>query len=76
MNWTFRYVLKYMKFHLMKVPVNKSSSCFDYYYSGALSPGQSAQQFKIQYHFGVFDLAIGLGKWYDDIASQALRCIC
>ena len=35
--------------------LNKQSSCSGNYKSGAFVPGQSAQQFKIQSHFGIFD---------------------
>ena len=37
---------------------------------------QSEQQFKIQSHFVIFDPVIGEGKWYDDTASHAIKCIC
>ena len=44
----------------------KRSRCsYDSKY-GALIPGKSGQQFKIQYHFGIFDTVIGEGQWYDD----------
>ena len=37
--------------------------------------GQSEQQFKIQYHFCIFDPVIGEEQLYDDASSQALKCI-
>ena len=43
---------------------------------GAFFPRQSEQQFKIQFRFRIFDTVIGEGKWYDEAASQALKCIC
>ena len=44
--------------------------------SGALIPVHSAQQLKINSHFGVFDTKFGERQLYDDVASHALICMC
>ena len=49
--------------------------CFDDSKNVVFVIGQSGQQFKIQSHFGSFDPVIGEKQWYDDDASQALKCI-
>ena len=55
---------------------NKQSSCsVDYKYREFIF-GQPEKQFKIQSHFGIFDPVIGEVQWYDDSASQYLKCIC
>ena len=53
----------------------KLSSCSDYYKNWSFIIGQSEQQFKIQFHFGIFDPVIGEEQLYDAAASQALKCI-
>ena len=59
----------------MKESRNKWLSYFEYYKSGAFIPGQSEQQLKIQFHFLRFNPVVGEGKWYDDAASQVLKCM-
>ena len=54
----------------------KLSSCYDDSKYGALIIGQSEKQFKIQYHFGIFDTLIGGVQWYKDAESLDLKCIC
>ena len=61
---------------LWREPGNKRLSCFDDYKSDAFIPVQSAQHFKIQSHFGIYDPEIGEGWWYDDAAAQAIERIC
>ena len=51
-------------------------SCSDDSKNGAFIIGQSEQQLKIQSHFGIFDSVIGVDQLYDDVLSQALKCIC
>ena len=60
---------------LWREAVNKRSSFSDDSKAGAFVPVKSAQQFKIQSHFGIFDLEIGVGQLYDDAESQAFRCM-
>ena len=49
-----------------------------YYYSKyrAFILGKSEQQFKIQSCFGILDAVNLKGQRYDDVLSQALKCIC
>ena len=54
----------------------KKSSCYDDSKYGAFILGQSEQQLKIQFRFGIFDTVIGYGKLYDDVESHALKYIC
>ena len=51
------------------------SSCFDDSKYGEFIPRQSEQQFKIQSYSGIFNHIIDEGQWYDDTASQALKCM-
>ena len=61
---------------LQSEPGNKPSGYFDSFKQGAFVLGQSAQQFKIQSHFGIFDTKIGQGQFSDDTASQTRKCMC
>ena len=50
-----------MEFNFIKGGIKKRSICFDYSKYGPFVPGKSAQHFKIQSHFGIFDPAFGKG---------------
>ena len=54
---------------------NKRSSCSDNSKFGALIPGQSEQQFKIQSHFLIFDELIVEIKLYDGAESKAVEVL-
>ena len=63
-------------FVLWRWPGNKRLICFDDSKYDALVPGHSEKRFNTNSHFRFYDPATGNGQWYDDAASQALRCMC
>ena len=64
-----------MELNLWSKTGKKLSSWYDNSKHRALIIGKSEKQFKIQSHFGIFDPIIGEGQWYEDAASQALKCV-
>ena len=54
----------------------KKSSCSDYSKYISFTLGKSEQISKIWFHFGIFNSVVGVGQWYDNASSHALKCIC
>ena len=64
-----------MEFDLMKGSIKETSKLFWWFKYGASIPGKSEQQFTIQSCCAIFGPVIVVGGWYDESASQALKCI-